>query len=1021
MKALFKLFLAVAAGMFALSCVTDATEDLGVNLGGQTTEISISLEESRTHIADKDGDSYPLYWSEGDKIAVNGVASAPLAKEAHGKSSATFVLDGVVAYPHNIVYPAPAEGVTAAEGLQVVTFPATQNYVAGSFDEGAAPMYAYVSDAEAQTTLHHLAGVLRIAVKGNGEKLTAMTIATESAKIAGNFDIDCTSGALTAQADATNAINVNFSEPVTLGAEATPIYVALPAGKHGVMTVTLTADDTIMELLFNSTIHAGVVKEFAEVTYKAGALAEPEGDLVITSEAELQQLAKLSAVGKLSKVTSVTIGATIDMTGKEWTPIEGFDATFDGGSDKGYEIKGLIKPLFGTTSAAIKNLKLTDVNISETAPYVLNDIMYAYAGSIAYRINSGSLANCYTSGKIDVNMTYDNPTGTPTSNYNVAISPVVGMLNATNVDGCENHIDLTVTNLNCIPLAKTTTTKDETTGEDVATTTYANFYSNCAGMFAVVNNVGTIKNCTNYGDTTIVNYNTVATLRFGSIAGVTLEKAITFTSCHNYGDMEVKAVNSGGSAYCGGIVGYANKAITITSSSSNGAFTVGKDVTTKDNLYFGAMVSMTSSTFTTTDCSSTNNAQGKGFTTSASVSQFYPGWVGKGATGQVTHTIKNCWNDTDFTATSDFNTTSSCYMTLGISDAVSGAKCSYNIENFTASGDMNFYGTAGNYFYSGAIFGYWRGSGTMKITNCISTGTHTYDATFKGRTTIAGLVGYKSSKPGITFTTCENASDIFVHNKNGAAVESYCAVAGIIAYSGSSANDFNGVLNSGDITLTGKYNFTASATLVGGIEAYANYHPKYTKVESTGDIYLGTAEKSAKFDTHLQVGGAFGNVVGASTAFTAVQCTGDITVQNATFVNDKTLIGGLAGKSGKAVTGTYFGKISAVGVTNVGMVQGLDRATKASSKCKVGGSIAVANGENGKPFFRTLVAAVDGSNGKENADGSVTNLLPEFVMYYDVMYGGTTDWTGDTTSYDGCTLTDEPSSFGITATGCPAK
>ena len=1001
MKTLSKIFVAVVAGLFALACVTDTTEDLGVKLGGQT-EITLSLEESRTHIAGKDGETYPLYWSEGDKIAVNGIASEPLAKDAHGKASATFVVAGEVAYPHNIVYPAPADGVTAAEGLQVVTFPATQNYVAGSFDEGAVPMYAHVADAEAQTSLQHLAGVLRIAVKGNGEKLTAMTIATESAKIAGNFDIDCTSGALTAQADATNVITVNFSEPMTLGAEATPIYVALPAGQHGVMTVTLTADGTAMELLFNSKISAGIVKEFAEVTFKAGSLVEPEGDLVITSEAELQQLAKLSAVGKLSKVTSVTIGATIDMTGKEWTPIEGFAATFDGGSDKGYEIKGLTKPLFGTTSAAIKNLKLTDVNISETAPYEFEGAPYAYAGSIAYRINNGSVTNCYTSGVINVNMTYDNPTGTTSSNFNVAISPVVGMLNATNVDGCENHIDLTVTNLDCVPIGE------------------SNFYSNCAGMFAVVNNVGTINNCTNYGDATIVNYNTVATLRFGGIVGVTLAKTITISNSHNYGDMEAKAFYSSGSAYCGGIFGYADKKITLTSCSNNGSYTVGKDVETKSHLYFGAMGGMTGTTFSTTDCHSTNNAEGKGFTTSASVSQFYPGWVGKGATGGVTHTIKNCSNDTDFTATTDFSAGSSCYMTLGISDTVSGATCSYNIENFTASGDLNFYGNANALFYAGSIFGYWRGSGSLKITNCISTGTHTYDATFKGRTTIAGLVGYKSGS-AIAFTTCENASDISVHNHHTAAVESYCAIAGIIAYSGSSASDFNGVLNSGDITLTGNYNFTSSATLVGGIEAYANYHPKYTKVESTGDIYIGTAEKSAKFDTGLQVGGAFGNVVGGSTAFTAVLCTGDITVQNATFVNDKTLIGGLAGKSGKAVSGTYFGKISAVGVTNVGMVQGLDRATKASSKCKVGGSIAVANGEDGTPFFRTLVAVIDGSNGTENADGSITNLLPEFVMYYDVMYGGTTDWTGDTTSYDGCTLTDEPSSFGITATGCPAK
>ena len=53
MKTLFKLFLAVVA-LFAYSCVTDTTEDLGVQVGGgQTTEITISLEESRTQLGEK--------------------------------------------------------------------------------------------------------------------------------------------------------------------------------------------------------------------------------------------------------------------------------------------------------------------------------------------------------------------------------------------------------------------------------------------------------------------------------------------------------------------------------------------------------------------------------------------------------------------------------------------------------------------------------------------------------------------------------------------------------------------------------------------------------------------------------------------------------------------------------------------------------------------------------------------------------------------------------------------------------
>ena len=80
MKNLIKIFVAVVA-LFAYACVTDTTEDLGVKLEGQTTEITLSLEESRTHLGEKADGIYPLYWSEGDAIAVNGVASKALTAE----------------------------------------------------------------------------------------------------------------------------------------------------------------------------------------------------------------------------------------------------------------------------------------------------------------------------------------------------------------------------------------------------------------------------------------------------------------------------------------------------------------------------------------------------------------------------------------------------------------------------------------------------------------------------------------------------------------------------------------------------------------------------------------------------------------------------------------------------------------------------------------------------------------------------------------------------------------------------
>ena len=1012
MKALFKLFLAVAAGMFALSCVTDATEDLGVNLGGQTTEISISLEESRTHIASKDGDSYPLYWSEGDKIAVNGVASAPLAKEAHGKSSATFVLDGVVAYPHNIVYPAPAEGVTAAEGLQVVTFPATQNYVAGSFDEGAAPMYAYVSDAEAQTTLHHLAGVLRIAVKGNGEKLTAMTIATESAKIAGNFDIDCTSGALTAQADATNVINVNFSEPVTLGAEATPIYVALPAGQHGVMTVTLTADDTIMELLFNSTIHAGVVKEFAEVTYKAGGLAEPEGDLVITSEAELQRLAKLSAVGKLSKVTSVTIGATLDMSDvADWTGIKMFPAIpFDGGSDKGYEIKGLKAPLFlYVEGATIKNVKLTDVDILITKPHAQAEgDLRVYSGALAYYTYLGSITNCYASGKIELNLELLNADTSieGDSNYAIGIAGLVGIMrSADSVSKCTSYVDVTVT---------------KAFGEYEKSA----FYVNMGGISGYLQGTTTVSECYNYGDLKfLANGQKVRTIHIGGVFGYT--PAVTLhDKLENHGDL-ILNVPSNGSYYVAGVLGLPYTATKITNCVNTGAIEIGASGTCT-TCYVGSIASYNQKNTAIDSCSASNNAKGKGITIACDCSSLYTGFMGKfpaSSSTKYTYSITNSTNSTDLHLTSDFSVSGACYPTLGFTDTVGSAYSVLTLTNFHVSGDILFEGTASGYFYCASIIGYWRSTNnkayTMKMTNCSNSGDITIRGALKNRPAIGGIMAYNSGNYA-TLTDVSNSGNITVCNTSTDAQKAWIAVGGITGYDGQEPPMTN-CKNSGNITVTGNWLREGQVDedgkevhyplRVGGIVGYpASFAKIKTGVVNTGNITIGAEGETTNVD-YLCVGGIWGEATNASSTMTDPINTGNITITNVTNKNVAgSYVGGIVGKTAAKTTNAQsYCDISAVGYENTGMIMGIPRADATlASTCKLGGRIATANGEDGKPFFRTLAAAVDGSNGTENADGSVTELLPEYVMFYDVIYGGTTQWAEGST-YDGCTyLTQIP-------------
>ena len=552
MKNLFKIFLAVVA-LFAYSCVTDTTEDLGIKISGDQTEITLSLEESRTHLGEAAEGVYPLYWSEGDKIAINGIASTALTAEQAGSPSTQFTFaNGELSFPYNIVYPAPTTklditlGDVRAEGVQRVTFLAEQPYTVGSFAEGAAPMYGYAAEANNDAIqMHHLAGVLRFAVKGNGEAVTSITVKALGGKIAGDFNVNCTTGELTAQDSASDTVTVTFAEPLTLGAEAAYIYVAVPAGSYGVLETTIaTAEHEKMVVSFDSDakpVNVGVVREFKEFTYKATTAADEE--ILIVTKEDLISFAANAANTKSAKLAGV-----IDMTGEAWTPVQGFTGTFDGDKEGGYYIKGLTAPLFGTVSGEIKNLKLTDVNIVVTDNHVYGEKPVVYSGAIAYHIANGSLTGCYTSGKVEVNNTVFNVANDAIvgTYYDVCLGGMVGLIEGTVVSNCENHIDLTLTSC---------WNNENATGFSVKA-------GAMIGMAAVASQISL---CQNYGDILceLAHTKSKAVHMAALLGGTNAAGALTvLKDCTNYGNFSVSdKASRQGDYYVGGVAGYLNAGI----------------------------------------------------------------------------------------------------------------------------------------------------------------------------------------------------------------------------------------------------------------------------------------------------------------------------------------------------------------------------------------------------------------------------------------------------------------------------
>ena len=994
MKNLTKIFVAVAVLFTSFACTTDTTEDLGVKVGGQT-EVVLSLEESRTQLGEKAGEVYPLYWSAGDQISINGVASAALTEG--GNAATTFVLDGLLNYPYSVVYPASTENK--------VTFLAEQTYTPGTFCAGAAPMYGYAADANSAIQLQHLVGVLRLEVSGEAT-LANIVLEAESGDLAGTYTVDCATGALTAVEGATSkSVTLSFGEGLTLGAEATPIYIALPAGSYGIVSANINSTaGEVMTVKFDTTekpISAGKVREFKEITYVGGKADEFgfEGDVVITTAEELALLSEACEANKLSAVTSVTIGATIDMSEIEWKSMNNFPAiTFDGGSDKGYEIKGLNAPLFYiATGITLKNIKLTDVDIKITDPYIYNGKALIGSGAYAYIAVSCTLSNCYASGKIEIDTKFNNaasPAVNGNTNTVVDISGLIGYTSGTTMTKVTNAVDVTVKRL------------FDTSGENTSV-----FYILAGGVTSVLYDATSVSEVYNYGDITFDfegKDQTSTAIRCGGVFGYT-PKVKTFTKVENHGDITVTGLNTTGGQYYGGIVGLPYTTPTFDTCKNSGAMTVTSIAV--GNFVAGSIGGTTEGNIVVKNCTVTNNSEGKGMTLSVSCEKLYTGLIGYIATSSskdITHSIENCTNSADLTLTSETHTTSSTYVTHGFGDTQSNSTTKISITDYAVSGDITINGTVDNLLYVGGMYGYMRAKNASaymnSFKNCSYSGDITLVGSFGNRATIGGIVGYNSANY-FSFDNCHTSGSItFQNNYSEGDLAGYVGVGGLIGYDGQEIEYKSLCTSDMDISVCGNCKTASSALYVGGaigLDARNNNNRNNAlNIFNSGNIVVGN-EYATTTVNNLCVGGIVGKITSSAT------CTGyenAVNIGDISFVGiiegvtDASYVGGIAGYTEEPiVNATAHCKISAPDY-NVGWITGFSRGTHTlknsegndytaeviAKDCKIGGNAAVIEIDPEDETKKEKLTPITADN------------------YFDYIFGGTTDWTG-VENYDGCT------------------
>lgn len=228
-------------------------------------EAGVEQTAVKTVMGDKEDSKYPVLWSDGDVISVNGTLSQPLTAGEAGTSSATFTFDEkpATAGVYNVVYPG-----NATSGR--VVFPASQSYVENSFCPGAAPLIGQTDNLEEPVSLHTCAAVVRFSITGS-VTLSSMEVAAPGGeKISGNFDLN-----LVPQAGASAQMAYSFGSGLALDGEtAKTVVFTVPAGSYqkGLRAVLHANNSSTMTLSFftsGATLEAEVCA-FPSITFQAG-------------------------------------------------------------------------------------------------------------------------------------------------------------------------------------------------------------------------------------------------------------------------------------------------------------------------------------------------------------------------------------------------------------------------------------------------------------------------------------------------------------------------------------------------------------------------------------------------------------------------------------------------------------------------------------------------------------------------------------------------------------------------------
>ncbi len=235
MNYIFNLMAGAVLLLSAYACSREEIDAPAPEKPAAKTEFRLGIADTKTSLGASEDSKRKVYWSNGDQVAINGIASDELTEVGEEVSSAVFTFDEAPVAPFNVIYPA---GIY--KDASTVTLPAYQTWKQGTFDDGMFPMAGY-SATGLDATMDYLCATIKVSIlKDNGETPDADNIRVVTfegladERISGDFTIDYEAGTLTpvASPSAENQkVSVALNQALS-ATDALDVFIVVPAGNY---------------------------------------------------------------------------------------------------------------------------------------------------------------------------------------------------------------------------------------------------------------------------------------------------------------------------------------------------------------------------------------------------------------------------------------------------------------------------------------------------------------------------------------------------------------------------------------------------------------------------------------------------------------------------------------------------------------------------------------------------------------------------------------------------------------------